>query len=64
MDGSTIIWIIILWVYFLPTLIAWKRRHRQGNAIFALNLFLGWCGVGWLASLVWALTNDRESAGE
>jgi hypothetical protein len=62
MESGTIIWIIILWLYFLPTLIAWKRRHRQGNAIFALNLFLGWCGAGWLASLVWALTNDRENA--
>jgi hypothetical protein len=64
MDGGTVIWIVILWVYFFPTLIAWKRRHRQGNAIFALNLFLGWSGFGWLGCLVWALLEERGNASE
>lgn len=59
MDGSTVIWIVILWMYFLPTLIAWRNSHRQSSAIFALNLFLGWSGFGWLACLVWALTKER-----
>mgnify|MGYP001392108443 CR=1 FL=1 len=62
MDAGTIIWIIILWVYFLPTLIAWKNSHRQLSAIFALNLFLGWSGLGWLACLIWALLKEHEVA--
>jgi len=27
-------------------------------AIGALNLFLGWSLIGWVAALVWALTKD------
>ena len=59
MDGNTLLWVIILLAYFLPTLIAWKNAHRQSSAIFALNLFLGWCGIGWLACLTWALLRER-----
>jgi len=45
-------------VYFFPTLCA--RRNRNVVAIGALNLFLGWTLVGWVAALVWALALDRE----
>lgn len=64
MDASTIVWVIILWAYFLPALIAWRKNHRQSSAIFALNLFLGWSGVGWLGSLVWALTNESPGGSD
>jgi hypothetical protein len=49
-------------VYFLPAIVAWKRNHRNTAAIFALNLFLGWTLIGWVAALVWALTNDTSRA--
>lgn len=39
-------------IYFLPSVIA--HRHRNANAILALNLFLGWTFIGWVAALVWA----------
>jgi hypothetical protein len=45
-------------VYFLPAIVARKRNHRNTVAIFVLNLFLGWTLIGWVAALVWALTND------
>ena len=64
MEGITIVWIIIAWLYFLPTLIAWKNSHTKTSAIFALNLFLGWCGVGWLACLIWALIKQNRAVGE
>ena len=44
-------------VYFLPGLIGLVRRHRDGNAITALNLFLGWTFVGWVVALCWSLTD-------
>jgi hypothetical protein len=49
--------------YFLPTIIA-AFRHRQLAAIFALNLFLGWTVVGWVAALVMSLwsTNTKMPA--
>ncbi len=64
MDGWTVVWIFIIWGYFLPTFIAWKNSHRQMSAIFALNLFLGWSGLAWLACLVWSLLRERETPDE
>ena len=36
-------------VYFLPSLIAFAREHKNRLAIFLLNLLLGWTvlGSGW-----------------
>lgn len=44
-------------VYFLPTLVAILRAHKNGCAIFMLNLLLGWTFVGWVIALVWAFAN-------
>jgi len=49
-------------VYFLPTIVASRRRHHQGPAILVLNLFLGWTFIGWVVALVWAATEVRERA--
>ena len=38
--------------YFLPTIIGGKKRNA--NAIFTLNLLLGWSVIGWIVALVWA----------
>ena len=43
-------------IYFVPSLIAVNRRHHNSTAIFVLNLCLGWSFIGWVVSLVWALT--------
>ena len=42
-------------IYLLPSLIAFIRKCPSLLSIFALNLFLGWSFIGWVASLVWAL---------
>jgi hypothetical protein len=47
-----------LFLYFLPTMLAYRRYNRNAGAIFALNFFLGWTLLGWVAALVWALTKD------
>lgn len=55
--GFLIIPVVLgLAVYFLPTMIG--LRKRNAGAIFALNLLLGWTLVGWVVSLVWALTKE------
>ena len=45
-------------VYFIPTLVAYKRGHKNSTAIKWLNILLGWTFIGWVISLVWALTKD------
>jgi hypothetical protein len=51
--------LIGLAIYFLPSMIGAHKRNAV--AIFALNLFLGWTLVGWVLSLVWALTEDAPT---
>ena len=41
--------------YFLPTLIAFLRQHKNKLAVFLLNLLLGWTVLGWVVSLVWSV---------
>lgn len=50
-------WVIaaLLWfAYFFPADRASDRRHRHADAIFVLNLLLGWTALGWIGALVWA----------
>jgi hypothetical protein len=60
--GSIILFIVMLLVYFAPTFVARARHHHNYGAIVALNAFLGWTFIGWVASLVWALTATKEAS--
>lgn len=46
--------IIGLVVYFIPTIVAVKKKSRKKVAAILLNIFLGWSLVGWIISLVLA----------
>ena len=48
---------VFLWAfYFVPSMIAWVRKHRSLPAIIALNILLGWSGIGWIVAFVWSLS--------
>lgn len=49
-------------VYFLPTMVAFRREHHQAVAIFVLDLLAGWSGIGWLVAIVWACTAVRHDS--
>ncbi len=58
---GVIIGIIAICFYFLPTIVARKRKHNNALAIFILNLisiFTG--GIGWIVALVWACTSNTK----
>lgn len=61
MESPTLIGIVLLF-YFVPSIAASTRRHRNRGAICALNLLLGWTLLGWVVAFVWALTNNCEPA--
>lgn len=67
MTGPVLVFVFITLVaigqliYLLPFYIAAYRKHNNGVAIFALNLFTGWSFIGWVASLVWALTDNVKA---
>lgn len=57
-------WLVVLLVfvpmlslYFLPSILA--RKKRQATAVFVLNLLLGWTVLGWIGALVWALVEPQ-----
>lgn len=47
--------IFSLAIYFIPTIVAVARHHRNTLAIFLVNFFLGWTFIGWVATLIWAI---------
>lgn len=55
---GVIIALMLLGVYFFPTIWAANKRKKNKDAIFVLNLFLGWTVIGWVFALVWAAMKD------
>jgi hypothetical protein len=51
----TALLLIILAVYFIPTILAAYLRVPGFWVIFAVNLFLGWTIAGWGVALAWVL---------
>jgi len=51
----TILGILGLALYFLPSIIGYSKHHTQRNIILLINFLLGWTFIGWGACLVWSL---------
>lgn len=47
-------------LYVTPAVIAFVRGHGHRIPVLALNVVLGWTGLGWLAALMWAVANDAR----
>ncbi len=61
MDQQGLVVIVaIVAMFFMPSLIAHSRKHKNAMAIFVLNLLLGWTVLGWVFACVWACTNNTE----
>jgi Superinfection immunity protein len=63
-QGLTLFLLLIIYIafMFIPTYVAFYRRHEHRILIFAGNFFLGWTGIGWAALMIWALTEETMSA--
>lgn len=60
-----IVFLIVLFaliIYLFPSIVAVLNKKRQAGAIFVLNFFAGWTGVGWLAALIWAAIKEKTDA--
>ena len=53
--GFIIFGICAIAFYFLPALIATKRKLRAVVAITFVNFFLGWTAIVWFVVLLWAI---------
>lgn len=45
-------------LYFLPGLVAARRKHRSVSAIGFVNFFFGWTVIGWFWAMIWSLTGN------
>jgi len=50
-----------LFLYLLPTIIAFKKRHQSKRSIFFTNLLFGWSVIGWVLALIWGLSSGEAS---
>ncbi len=46
--------LILISMYFLPTIVAFIKKRRNAAAIAVTNVLLGWTGVGWCVAMIWA----------
>ncbi len=53
--------VMIVGLYFLPTLLAKEREVPNFGSIAAVNVFLGWTLVGWVVALAMALRTVPRS---
>lgn len=53
--------IIGLPVYFLPSIIAKKRKSPNFNTVLVLNIFFGWTLFGWVIALLRAMSNYQRT---
>lgn len=62
MDGAVVGWILVISLisYFLPTIVATVRPAKRRAVIFAINLVFGWTIIGWIATLIWAMTRSAQ----
>jgi hypothetical protein len=56
--------LVLLFVYVLPTYIAFSRQHSFKWIIMAINLVLGASGLGWLIAFVWAVWPQEKSLAD
>ena len=50
---------IVLYVYFLPSVIAIENNHTNTYFIYVFNLLLGITVIGWFAALIFALQSKE-----
>lgn len=61
MHGNTggLLFLMVI-IYIIPILVSAFRGHNNIASISALNILLGWTGLGWAAALIWSLSDQEE----
>ncbi|MGX3044918.1 superinfection immunity protein [Helicobacter sp. T3_23-1056] len=47
-------------LYFLPSVVAFVRAHKDKWLIFIINFFFGWTGILWFVAFIWAIFSKKE----
>lgn len=49
---------VLVLIYFIPAIMGRDKTPRVG--IFLANLFFGWTFIGWVATLIWAVSLKQD----
>ena len=52
--------VLLIVPYFIPSIVAKVKKHKDLTAILVLNLLLGWTFICWVICLVWALKKPSD----
>ena len=52
--GAIVLGLIAIVLFFLQTIVAFRRDHRNRWVIFLINLVFGVTILGWVGALIWA----------
>src|ERR1700730_14538533 len=55
--------LLVIFIYFLPTVAAINSRHSNFQSIFIVNLLFGWTIAGWIVAMFWAIRRPPEGEG-
>lgn len=59
--GGFVALMILMVMYFGPTIVALTRKHRSVMQIALVNFFFGWTVIGWLIAFIWAFGAPQTS---
>jgi hypothetical protein len=59
-----LVWVVLIGLYWLPSIVARQRRILGLGQVVVVNAFLGWTGLGWVVALVMALRHVPPEQGE
>lgn len=55
-----VIVVVAALLYFVPTIVAFARKHANVGPIAVINVFLGWTLVGYAVALAWAFMSQQQ----
>ena len=59
MQGNIFL-LILLVVYFLPTIVAFVRKTTIKSDVFLMNLLAGWTIIGWVVAIIMAFWKTEK----
>lgn len=59
--GTLIFWVILMLIYFLPSLFALNRESIATPWIVVINLLFGWTIIFWIVCIIWAFSSKTKA---
>jgi len=56
------LWLIIVSLYFVPSICAGLRRSKSTGPIVVLNILFGWTVIVWIVCFIWAFSSAQNPA--